>query len=331
MLDMEDETNEKLKQMFKGEMQDWLQVGPKKYTLPNKYKIFGPKVYNFEIRHDDYWIVTFPRSGTTVTQEMIWLLQNDLDYEAVLKIPLMLRFPQIAQLNVPNPESIAKMMEDSRGNPIKEALYKSVTTNVTSLPSAPGPRFFKSHFPLSLLPPTLLDTCKVVYLCRNPKDVAVSYYNLSLSLKTLDFQGDFPQYWDLFEQGIIRYAPYWEHIAEAWEQRNHPNMLFLFYEDLVKDMAGTIRKLTNHYGKQLTDEQVQRLADFLQIDNFRKVMQNMGMNDLVKNEKAEKSNTFIRRGVTGGWKDHFTPELEARADKWIADNVSRIPGFSFPV
>jgi hypothetical protein len=39
---------------------------------------------------------------------------------------------------------------------------------------------------------------------------------------------------------------------------------------------------------------------------------------------------LIITGKIGGWKDYFTPELNARADKWIAENLARIPGFAFP-
>ena len=28
------------------------------------------------------------------------------------------------------------------------------------------------------------------------------------------------------------WSPYWKHLKEAWENRDHPNLLFLFYEDL---------------------------------------------------------------------------------------------------
>ena len=36
----------------------------------------------------------------------------------------------------------------------------------------------KSHLTFEMLPPALLDTCKVVYVCRNPKDTVVSFYKV---------------------------------------------------------------------------------------------------------------------------------------------------------
>jgi hypothetical protein len=35
-------------------------------------------------------------------------------------------------------------------------------------------------------------------------------------------------------------------------------------------------------------------------------------------------------GKVGGSKNYFTPELNARADKWIAENIANIPGSAFP-
>jgi hypothetical protein len=30
------------------------------------------------------------------------------------------------------------------------------------------------------------------------------------------------------------WAPYWSHIIEGWDHRHHPNVLFLFYEEMNK-------------------------------------------------------------------------------------------------
>lgn len=70
-----------------------MQVGPEGYFFPHKYKAEAEHYYNFEARPDDVWIATVPRSGTTWTQELIWLLANKLDFEQAQKRPLTERFP----------------------------------------------------------------------------------------------------------------------------------------------------------------------------------------------------------------------------------------------
>ena len=37
---------------------------------------------NFKVYEDDVWLIGFPRSGTTLMQEILWLIVNDYDYEA---------------------------------------------------------------------------------------------------------------------------------------------------------------------------------------------------------------------------------------------------------
>lgn len=70
-----------------------MQVGPEGYFFPHKYKAEAELYYNFKARPDDVWIVTVPRSGTTWTQELIWLLANKLDFVQAQERPLTERFP----------------------------------------------------------------------------------------------------------------------------------------------------------------------------------------------------------------------------------------------
>lgn len=90
--DVDEEKNKQLTSEFKG-ISKFVQVGPKKYTFPGKYAEEGRQFYNFKVRPDDVWVVTFPRSGTTFTQEMAWLLLNDFNYSKAKKVPLLERFP----------------------------------------------------------------------------------------------------------------------------------------------------------------------------------------------------------------------------------------------
>ena len=53
------------------------------------------KIKEMEIYEDDLWTVTFPKCGTTWTQEMLWMLNNNLDYEGSKNKNLDDRFPFI--------------------------------------------------------------------------------------------------------------------------------------------------------------------------------------------------------------------------------------------
>ena len=112
-------------------------------------------------------------------------------------------------------------------------------------------------------------------------------------------------------------TPFVEHVIEAWNLRHHPNMCFIFYEDMKKDMRAQIRKVAAFLGKSYSDEQVDKLAEHLHIDNFRN-------NPSVNFESAKKTGllyedrgNFIRKGKTGDWKNHFTPEMTAKFDAWL--------------
>lgn len=61
-------------------------------VLTPKYKPFADKIKNFKIKTDDTWLISFPKTGTTWTQEMVWLISNDLDFKGAEQ-DLRKRFP----------------------------------------------------------------------------------------------------------------------------------------------------------------------------------------------------------------------------------------------
>lgn len=60
--------------------------------LPKHYSNHSKYIEQFPIRNDDVWVVSFIKAGTTWTQEMAWMIGNDLDYERAKTI-LPVRFP----------------------------------------------------------------------------------------------------------------------------------------------------------------------------------------------------------------------------------------------
>ncbi|XP_047988274.1 sulfotransferase 1C4-like isoform X2 [Leguminivora glycinivorella] len=191
------------------------------YVMPESYKNIADDILNLAARPDDVWVTGYIRSGTTLTQELVWQVATECDVETASKIPLMTRY-----MFLEGQMSVGFMKSKMKGE-VNERVYTFKEIN-----SAPSPRFIKSHAPFSLLPSNLLDTTKVVYIARDPRDVAVSVYQFSK--KIFQYLGDFKMLWNIFVNDLYMFSPIMEHVKEAWELRHHPNMMFIFYEDMIK-------------------------------------------------------------------------------------------------
>ncbi|XP_047988272.1 luciferin sulfotransferase-like [Leguminivora glycinivorella] len=277
------------------------------YFMTKAYKEIADDVLNLAVRPDDVWVTGFPRSGTTLTQELVWLVATECDYETASKIPLMSRYMFLeGQVSV-------NFMKTKLKGEISEAVF-----TLDDINSAPSPRFIKTHTAFSLLPSNLLDTTKVVYIARDPRDVAVSNYQYSRKL--FKYTGDFKTFWNIFVSDLHIFCPILAHVKEAWELRRHHNMMFIFYEDLLKDIPLYIKRVADFLNKKLTDDQITKLTEHLNIKNFRK-------NESVNPTWIDKSGDpnaegFIRKGGAGGWRQYFDEEMTVQAQRWMRDHLT---------
>ncbi|XP_022125298.2 sulfotransferase 1E1 [Pieris rapae] len=299
---------------------DSVRVGPKRYVVSSTFRDLASTFYNFELRSDDIFLLGFPRSGTTRCQESIWLLNNNLDYEKSKSIVIDERCPLLdLDMQFSTPLSLEYSEFQNKGT--KHSLKKTVSP-LKSLPKAPSPRFIKSHLPLSLLPPNLLDTTKVVYIARDPRDVTVSYYYLMKRMLPYDI--GFEKFWGAFRDDKIFLTPIFEHIKEAWEQRDHPNMFFLTYEGMSKDVASTLRQMSEFFGKKYSEEEIRGLCEHLSFDKFKTNKSVNGEQTVLKTVDIinDSDCAFIRRGKVGGWEDYFNSEqLKESAERWMSENL----------
>ena len=122
------------------------------------------------------------------------------------------------------------------------------------------------------------------------------------------------------EENVVG-LPCVDHMVEAWNLRHHPNMCFLFYEDMKRDLRSQLRKVAAFLGKSYSDKQIEKLAVHLHIDNFRK-NPHVNREDLKHQGFAYCDRTeFIRTGKTGDWKSLFTAEMNERFDRWLAEKL----------
>ncbi|XP_063964767.1 sulfotransferase 1C2A-like [Lytechinus pictus] len=187
----------------------------------------------------------------------------------------------------------------------------------------PSPRMLKSHCHSPFLPADIGTDdpkAKVIYVARNPKDTAVSMYHFC------NYVPNLPSYesWDVFfEEFLADRAPegsWFENVLPWWRKRNHPNVLFLKYEDMKKDLPGAVRQIAEFMGISLSDDVIAKIAE---ASTFKAMKNNPSSNPdtmIMKGiEQAgmekPKDKSFMRKGVVGDWKNYFTDDQNKRFDE----------------
>ena len=278
-----------------------LRTIPGNVLLPGAYEKFKDRFKSWHVLPDDVYVCSFPKSGTTWTQELVWLVQNDADLEKAKSALLDHRVPF---LEFP---IFLDYVKQELPPFLQGDLYQAIV-------SMPSPRIIKTHLHLCLLPDELLDKSKVILCLRNPKDTVVSYFHHEKLLLPLGYTGDFPSFFDLFMDNLLFYTPYFEYVKDIWSKREHPNLCILFYEDMKKDLGGSLRKVARFLGKELKNEEA--IIDHL---SFKKMKDNTSVNnDVVKKQGLfSHDGNFMRKGEIGDWKNYFTEEMNKRMDEAV--------------
>ena len=283
------------------------------FVMPRHFALdLEHRIREFGLREDDIWIVTYPKCGTHWTQELVWMLLHDVDIEAG-KVPLSIRSPMVEGKAVINKE-IVNIPGDADNDQAKV-----FDDPIEFLDNMKGRRVIKTHLPLEFLPPKILDTCKVVYVARNPKDVAVSFYHHNLIVPGHGFVGNFEQFMQFFEEGLHVFGSYWHHVRGGWHQRNHRNLKFVWFEDMKRDQKAVIEELCDFLQHPLTEDLVDRLCDHVKFENLKK---NPYVNPSASNEFPSKDKkNFMRKGEVGDWKNYFDNERNQKWKQWIEENT----------
>merc|ERR1712209_1592 len=73
---------------------------------------------------------------------------------------------------------ISPTFEDERQRREWDEFVDFKKDSISYVESAPSPRIIKTHLPMSMLPPNLLEVSKVVVVARNVMDVCVSFFHM---------------------------------------------------------------------------------------------------------------------------------------------------------
>ncbi|XP_062055214.1 sulfotransferase 1 family member D1 [Lepus europaeus] len=240
------------------------------------------QVESFEARPDDLLISTYPKSGTTWISEILDLIYNNGDVEKCKKDAIYKRVP------------------------FMEFIIPGISNGVEQLNKMQSPRLVKTHLPVDLLPSSFWkNDCKMVYMARNAKDVAVSYYYFYQMAKMHPDPGTWEEFLEKFMAGKVCFGSWYDHVKGWWEKRKDYRILYLFYEDMKEDPKLGMQKLLQFLEKDMPEQTVDKI---IYHSSFNVMKQNPTANytTMGKELMDHSVSPFMRKGISGDWKNQFT-------------------------
>ncbi|KAL4581733.1 hypothetical protein LXL04_006261 [Taraxacum kok-saghyz] len=273
------------------------------------YRSYGPfSVQMTMALQDSYqphpaniYLVTPPKSGTTWVKALMFATLNRARYNQNTLLP--------HPLLISNPHNCVPFIE--------REFTKKTPNYVQENPNPHTARLFSTHIPYTSLPRSILDSsCRLVYLCRNPKDVMVSWYYFSNKLTKKHLTPmTIKEMFEVFTKGTLPYGPYWDHVKEYYKAScQHPTrILFLTYEVLKKDTFNQVKRIAEFLGCPFSKEEegkggVEEIMRICSLESLKEANKDGEYNEGVSNA------VFFREGKVGGWGDDLTNEMSKILD-----------------
>ncbi|XP_069803284.1 sulfotransferase 2B1-like [Dendropsophus ebraccatus] len=246
----------------------------------------------FQVLDDDVYIVTYPKSGTNWMIEILSLLRTKGDPTWCNNVPIWLRSPWY--------ETIEGQSQ------IKDVLC---------------PRVLTSHLPFHIFAKSFFKSkAKIIYVMRNPKDILVSLFYFSKMLSLYKDPKTFPEFFEDFLQGNVLYNSWFDHVKGWMQMKDNSNFFFITYEELCKDLRNSVIKICEFLGKDLDDSQIDLVVKH---SSFNVMKENKMSNyTLIPQDFMDQTKgSFMRKGITGDWKNHFTEAQIEHFDEVYEENM----------
>lgn len=268
------------------------------FDLPVVDVDFLENLEDFEIRDDDVFIVTYPKSGTIWAQQILSLIYFEGHRSRTEIVKTIDRVPFL-EYNIHKIDFLAR----------------------------PSPRLFSTHLPYYLVPKGLKSKkAKIIYIYRNPKDVLTSYFHFSNLIVAMQATDNMEVFLEKFLDGKVVGSLWFDHIRNWYKYRHDFNILFMMYEEMKLDLRSSVLKISHFLEKELSEEDVEAVVKQATFKNM-KSDPNANYDDVLRNVIGTRRNDghFLRKGVIGDWKNYLTVEQSERFDRIFQRKMKDFP------
>uniref|UniRef100_A0A3B4G015 Sulfotransferase n=1 Tax=Pundamilia nyererei TaxID=303518 RepID=A0A3B4G015_9CICH len=201
----------------------------------NQFTKNWDNIQNFKARPDDILIATYTKAGATWVSYILDLLYfAHMGPDCQTSIPLHDRVPFLEICKPPLPLG---------------------TDLADKLPTTP--RLIKTHLP----------RCRVVYVARNAKDNAVSYFHFERMDSGMPEPGKWSTFLQNFMEGKMVFGSWYDHVNGWWEKKQtYSNFHYMFYEDLIEDCGREIDRLCSFLSLSPSPEEKERVKASVTFD-----------------------------------------------------------------
>ena len=166
------------------------------------------------------------------------------------------------------------------------------------------PRYIKSHEPFH---PRYQN---VIYIVRDPRDVAVSYYHFALKMGKMpaDFLiDDFVK--DLIADNVRNPCGTWADHVMGWlaMERSREKFLLLRYEDLIDDTARELSRVATFLNIPADEKRLNRAIELSSADRMRGLEKEEWKKWNVT-RRSRKEIPFIRAAKSKQWSEALSPQ-----------------------
>ncbi len=222
---------------------------------------------NFKVYPDDTFVVSYPRSGNTWTRFLI--------------------------ANLVHPDRHVSFAN------IEKLIPDTSSQSNRALKATPRPRIIKTH--------EYFDHRygKVVYIVRDPRDVALSYYDFQRKYMQIEDRYPLDRYVDDFVSGKLISSGWgsWSENVASWlyTRGRGSGFLLLRYEDMMSDAPRELGRIATFLGIDPQPERLRKAIEQSSADRMRE-LEKLESDKWVATRNRRKDIPFVRVAKSGGWR-----------------------------
>lgn len=249
---------------------------------------------NLVVFPDDVFLVSYPKSGNTWAR---FLIANLLYPE---------RHPDWGNIDrlIPDPTVMSKRHFERM----------------------PRPRIIRTH---DAFDPRYR---QVIYIVRDPRDVALSQYHHHRKRKLIEDNHPFESFLARFLAGETNVHGSWKQNAASWLAARYgdPRFLLLRYEDMILDTRRELARMGRFLGVEATPERLSQAVEQSSPREMRKLEQ-VQADQCALTKDTRQDLPFVRTAKSGNWKSEMPESCIAAIEtacgplmKWLGyELVSR--------